>query len=173
MIQRLRVPLGFVIAASCFISQRRPESSHSGRTSSCRCRRILRALWPPASSGRIRRLATSGPYAWTRNPLYFGSFLLSSGFAIMSANWIAAAAADHSVRCDLSQCDSKRRSSSRAALSRRISAAIAQSVPRFFPQFDDSNGRFPSNSTSRIANTTRHSDLPRHWRCSSVKWRLI
>jgi steroid 5-alpha reductase family enzyme len=32
----------------------------------------------------------AGPYAWTRNPLYFGSFLLTVGFAIMSASWIAA-----------------------------------------------------------------------------------
>lgn len=32
------------------------------------------------------RLATTGPYAHTRNPLYFGSFLISCGFAI-AAHW--------------------------------------------------------------------------------------
>jgi len=51
---------------------------------------IFRAL----AAGVIRKdsvLATSGVYALTRNPLYFGSSLLAAGFAIMSANELAAA----------------------------------------------------------------------------------
>jgi hypothetical protein len=36
------------------------------------------------------KLTESGPYAWTRNPLYFGSFLLVCGFAVASHSWIAA-----------------------------------------------------------------------------------
>src|SRR6185369_449860 len=50
---------------------------------------ILRGM----AAGVIRKdskLATAGPYAWTRNPLYFGSSLLALGFGIISANWIAA-----------------------------------------------------------------------------------
>jgi protein-S-isoprenylcysteine O-methyltransferase Ste14 len=34
-----------------------------------------------------RELATSGPYAVTRNPLYFGSALLAGGFAIAGGSW--------------------------------------------------------------------------------------
>lgn len=47
---------------------------------------ILRA-W---ASGHIRknsRLATTGPYAYTRNPLYLGSFLIGLGFSIASGRW--------------------------------------------------------------------------------------
>jgi hypothetical protein len=51
-----------------------------------------------AARGRCRALCTnrkkltvSGPYAWTRNPLYFGSFLLVVGFAVASHSWVAAA----------------------------------------------------------------------------------
>jgi Phospholipid methyltransferase len=45
-----------------------------------------------ASSGHLRKdreLATSGPYAHTRNPLYLGSALLAGGFAIAGGSWWA------------------------------------------------------------------------------------
>ena len=38
-----------------------------------------------------RELATSGPYARTRNPLYLGSAFLAAGFAIAGHSWPAAA----------------------------------------------------------------------------------
>jgi hypothetical protein len=47
---------------------------------------LLRA-W---ASGHIRKndaLAVSGPYAYTRNPLYLGSFILGLGFTIGSGRW--------------------------------------------------------------------------------------
>ena len=47
-----------------------------------------------AAAGHLRKgeaLATSGPYARSRNPLYFGSALLAAGFAIAAHSWIAAA----------------------------------------------------------------------------------
>lgn len=34
------------------------------------------------------KLAMSGPYAFTRNPLYVGNFFLGLGIAIICANWI-------------------------------------------------------------------------------------
>ena len=48
---------------------------------------ILIRAW---ASGHIRKnktLAVSGPYAFTRNPLYLGSFLLGVGFTIASGVW--------------------------------------------------------------------------------------
>jgi Phospholipid methyltransferase len=45
-----------------------------------------------ASSGHLRKdrkLATSGPYAYTRNPLYLGSAFLAAGFAIAGRSWWA------------------------------------------------------------------------------------
>jgi protein-S-isoprenylcysteine O-methyltransferase Ste14 len=50
------------------------------------------------ASGHLRKneeLATSGPYSYTRNPLYLGSILIAAGFAIAARNlwiWILLAA---------------------------------------------------------------------------------
>jgi hypothetical protein len=47
---------------------------------------LLRGL----ASGHVQKdkqLTTSGPYAYTRNPLYLGSLMLAAGFAIAARNW--------------------------------------------------------------------------------------
>ena len=46
------------------------------------------------ASGHLRKndeLAVSGPYAYTRNPLYLGSFIIGLGFTIAAGRWILAA----------------------------------------------------------------------------------
>lgn len=42
--------------------------------------------WAAGHIVKVQRLTTTGPYAHTRNPLYFGSFLLASGFAL-AVHW--------------------------------------------------------------------------------------
>lgn len=45
------------------------------------------------AAGHLRKheaLSTTGPYAYTRNPLYFGSALLAAGFLVAGRSWIAA-----------------------------------------------------------------------------------
>jgi protein-S-isoprenylcysteine O-methyltransferase Ste14 len=39
-------------------------------------------FWAAGHLDKNTRLTTSGPYAWTRNPLYFGSSLIGLGFAL-------------------------------------------------------------------------------------------
>jgi protein-S-isoprenylcysteine O-methyltransferase Ste14 len=46
-----------------------------------------------AAAGIVRKgeqLATSGIYAWTRNPLYFGSTILAAGFVVAANSWLVA-----------------------------------------------------------------------------------
>jgi len=52
------------------------------------CGLIVRGL----AAGHLRKdeeLATTGPYAWTRNPLYLGSAFLAAGFVLASGSWWA------------------------------------------------------------------------------------
>jgi len=51
-------------------------------------------IWASGHIEKTRVLATGGPYAHTRNPLYLGSTLMAAGIAIASASpWAALAAA--------------------------------------------------------------------------------
>src|SRR2546425_11142953 len=90
MVQKLRVPLGFVIAAAVlYLAEPTQTSILVGLPVA-----LIGALFRALAAGVIKKdttLATSGVYALTRNPLYFGSSILASGFAIMSANEAAAA----------------------------------------------------------------------------------
>jgi protein-S-isoprenylcysteine O-methyltransferase Ste14 len=89
MAQKFRVPLGFVIAAVVvYFAEPTPVSMITGLPVA-----LIGALFRALAAGVIKKdstLATSGVYALTRNPLYFGSSLLAAGFAIMSASEVAA-----------------------------------------------------------------------------------
>ena len=58
------------------------------------CVAIVGLMIRAAAAGIVRKgqqLATSGIYAWTRNPLYFGSTILAAGFVVGANSWIVAA----------------------------------------------------------------------------------
>lgn len=85
-LQRWRVPFGFLAAVLFLLFARpRPSTLVIGAVVS-----VLGLLLRAWAAGHIRKnsaLATSGPYAFTRNPLYLGSFLLGLGFTIGSGFW--------------------------------------------------------------------------------------
>ncbi len=84
--RRIRVPLGFVFAALyVYLARPTPLSMLLGV-----CIILPGLALRAASSGHVRKnetLATSGPYAHTRNPLYLGSILIAIGFAVAARNW--------------------------------------------------------------------------------------
>ena len=84
--RRIRVPLGFVFALLYFWL-----ATPTWRSLAIGAILIVPGLLIRASaSGYVRKneaLATSGPYAYTRNPLYLGSLLIGIGFAIAARSW--------------------------------------------------------------------------------------
>jgi protein-S-isoprenylcysteine O-methyltransferase Ste14 len=88
--RRIRVPLGFAFAALYLWLAKPTLRSVLIGASLVIPGLVIRAL----ASGHLQKneqLATVGPYAFTRNPLYLGSLILSVGFALAArSGWIMA-----------------------------------------------------------------------------------
>jgi protein-S-isoprenylcysteine O-methyltransferase Ste14 len=85
--RRMRVPLGFLFAVFYLWLTRPSVWSILAGVVFAAAGLAIRAL----ASGYVRKnedLATTGPYAHTRNPLYLGSIVIAAGFAVMARNWI-------------------------------------------------------------------------------------
>ena len=86
--RRIRVPLGFLFAAFYFWRARPDWLSLALGGTVAAVGVFLRAM----ASGHVKKneqLATTGPYAYCRNPLYLGSIIIAIGFAIASRDvWV-------------------------------------------------------------------------------------
>ena len=88
-LRRLRVPLGFLVGILYFWFAPRLGGMTPVTLTVGAIIALVGVLFRAWAAGHIvknDRLATTGPYAHTRNPLYFGSFLIGCGFAI-AAHW--------------------------------------------------------------------------------------
>lgn len=84
--RRIRVPLGFAFALFYFWLAHPTWKFLALGAVFIVPGLLVRAL----ASGHVKKneaLATSGPYAYTRNPLYLGSLLIGIGFAIAARSW--------------------------------------------------------------------------------------
>jgi protein-S-isoprenylcysteine O-methyltransferase Ste14 len=89
--RRIRVPLGFAFAVLYMWLARPTVMSMLIGAVLVIPGLLLRGL----ASGHVQKneqLTTSGPYAYTRNPLYLGSLILAMGFAAASRSWWIAGA---------------------------------------------------------------------------------
>jgi protein-S-isoprenylcysteine O-methyltransferase Ste14 len=84
--RRIRVPLGFVVAAVFLVF-----AAPTGRSLLVGLVFVLLGLWRRAeAAGYVKKnteLTRTGPYAHTRNPLYLGSIFIGTGFAIAAGRW--------------------------------------------------------------------------------------
>jgi protein-S-isoprenylcysteine O-methyltransferase Ste14 len=84
-VRKLRLPLGFLFGILYLIFARPTPGSLLLGGAIALAGLGVRA-WAAGHIVKNDRLATTGPYAHTRNPLYFGSFLIAAGFAV-AAHW--------------------------------------------------------------------------------------
>lgn len=129
--KKLRLPLGFALGIGYLIFARpTPRVLVIGAVVAF-VGLLIRA-WASGHIMKNDRLATTGPYAFTRNPLYFGSFLISAGFAL-AAHWallLLVAAFFALIYVPTMQRE-------RANISGRFPEAYAEyerNVPAFFPR---------------------------------------
>jgi protein-S-isoprenylcysteine O-methyltransferase Ste14 len=87
--RRIRVPLGFLTAILYLFELWRGTPRPAAIAWSLAL--VVPGLWLRAyASGYVKKnqeLTTTGPYAWTRNPLYLGSILMAAGFALALLSW--------------------------------------------------------------------------------------
>jgi protein-S-isoprenylcysteine O-methyltransferase Ste14 len=87
--RRIRVPLGFVVAALYVFALWRHAPVPAAVAWSLVL--VLPGLWLRGyAAGYVkknRELTMTGPYAHTRTPLYLGSMLIAAGFAVALLSW--------------------------------------------------------------------------------------
>ncbi len=91
--RRIRVPVGFVFAAF-YLWRARPSWTYMAVGGVIV---VIGVALRAYASGYLRKaseLTTTGPYAYTRNPLYLGSLIIAAGFTLAARSlWIALAMA--------------------------------------------------------------------------------
>lgn len=86
--RRVRVPLGFATAIVFFVFARPEPRLMAGSLLA-----VVPGLWLRGyAAGYVKKnaeLTRTGPYAYTRNPLYLGSMLIAFGFAVAAGRvWL-------------------------------------------------------------------------------------
>ncbi len=91
--RRIRVPLGFLTAGFYLFELWRSAPHPAAIAWSAALVGPGLALRGYASGyvKKDRELTMTGPYAYTRNPLYLGSMLMAAGFALALGSWAVAA----------------------------------------------------------------------------------
>ena len=89
---RRRVPLGFISAAAALWLARPCPTSLAWGAAVASAGEALR-IWAAGHLEKGREVTASGPYRFTRHPLYVGSTLIGIGMAIASASLAVAALA--------------------------------------------------------------------------------
>jgi protein-S-isoprenylcysteine O-methyltransferase Ste14 len=153
---RLRVRLGF-LSGALVLALAHPTSRTVGVGLLLAVPGEALRLWASGHIEKTRILATGGPYAYTRNPLYLGSLLLMLGVAVASGSpWASGILLLYAFACYPSVV------SEEAAFLRRTFPEYetwSQAVPLFFPRLSPGGPRASRFSWERVGRN-------REWRAA-------
>ena len=170
--QRWRVPLGFACAALFFLLARpTPKTLLIGAIVAIPGL-ALRA-W---ASGHLRKnesLAIGGPYAYTRNPLYLGSFLIGLGFTIAAGRWflvIVFAAMLLGIYLPVMRVESQALAELFGERYRRYADKVPSFLPSLSPYRDDRATNFDSSLYLRYREYRAALGALAAWALLTLKW---
>ena len=86
---RRRVPLGFLTAAVTLVFAAPTPRSWAAGLAVAAAGELVR-VWAAGHLEKSREVTRSGPYRFTRHPLYAGSGVIALGIVIASRSWIVA-----------------------------------------------------------------------------------
>lgn len=130
-VAKLRVPCGFLLLVT-FAVLSRPSGASIQIGLPVACVGLLLRGWAAGHLAKNRELATSGPYAYIRNPLYAGTLIVAAGIVVAGRNvWLGAifAAMFSLVYLPVIELEEQHLRNIFSGY-----AAYAERVPRFFPR---------------------------------------
>ena len=155
MPSRLRVPTCYLLGILVLVLARPTLASLAAGGAIGLAGEALR-LWASGHIDKTRALATGGPYAHTRNPLYLGSIVIAVGVAVAAASgWAALVVAVYFVAFYPSVM--REEAGYLRARFPQEYAAWAAAVPLFLPRLTPAGPRATSFAWQRVR-------LNREWR---------
>jgi protein-S-isoprenylcysteine O-methyltransferase Ste14 len=88
-VAKLRVPCGFLLLVTFALLATPSLASISIGLPIAALGLTLRG-WAAGHLAKNQNLATSGPYSYTRNPLYLGTLIVAGGIVVACRNWVLA-----------------------------------------------------------------------------------
>lgn len=159
MPSRYRVPAGWLLAAIVLALARPTSASLLAGLPLAVLGEALR-VWASGHIEKTERLATGGPYAHSRNPLYVGSALLALGVAVACASpWVVVPVAGYFLAFYPSVM--REEAAFLAAKFPEEHAAWAAAVPLFWPRPTPAGPRASRFSWSRVSRN-------REWRTAAA-----
>jgi protein-S-isoprenylcysteine O-methyltransferase Ste14 len=156
---RYRVPAGWVLGAVVLLLARPTPGSLLIGVPLALVGEAVR-LWASGHIEKTERLATGGPYAHSRNPLYVGSVLIALGVAVAGASpWVVLATAAYFLAFYPSVM--REEAEFLAAKFPGEHAAWAAAVPLFWPRPTPAGPRASRFDWSRVARN-------REWRTAAA-----